>query len=251
MRLFSSEAKDWKSSVVSEGEPLLVKESAEAAQKATEVQEAIDKQFQARWRQAEAQPRDMCESNSAQLQQLADRLHNKSELEHQQLHTANERRLQLETQALKVSQDMEQQRSRSATTTGPISSTAGPNESILEATVVSKGRLEAETHALHTELANMAEKSELQTTLSAKMISLESPRPTVEVEPENLLNTVGPCGSPSWILPSQLVTPRRATTSGEQTLSSAPISYCPTSPPTQGYRLDTPRPPPPTQCQPT
>ena len=64
-----------------------------------EVQEAMDKQFQTRWRQTEAKLRDMSESNSAQVQILAASLR-ESELEHQQLHTANERRLQLEAQAL-------------------------------------------------------------------------------------------------------------------------------------------------------
>ena len=47
MRVLSSEAKDWKSRVVSEAEQVLCRESAEAAQRATEVQEAMDKQFQA------------------------------------------------------------------------------------------------------------------------------------------------------------------------------------------------------------
>ena len=92
MRLLSSEAKDWKSRAVSEAEHVLVKESTEAAQKATEVQEAMDKQFQARWRQTEVQLRDLCEFNSAQVQQLAESLC-KSELGHQQLHTVNETRL--------------------------------------------------------------------------------------------------------------------------------------------------------------
>ena len=39
------------------------------------------------------------------------------------------------------------------------------------------------------------------------------------------------------------------TTRGEQTPSGVPVSYGPTSPPTQWYRLDTPRPPLPAQCQ--
>ena len=47
MRPLSSEAKDWKSRVVSEAEQALCRESAEATQHATETQEAIDKQFQA------------------------------------------------------------------------------------------------------------------------------------------------------------------------------------------------------------
>ena len=48
MRLLSSEAKDWKSSVVTEAEQVLCQESAQAAQDAAENQEAMDKQFQAR-----------------------------------------------------------------------------------------------------------------------------------------------------------------------------------------------------------
>ena len=50
MRLLSSEAKDWKSRVASEVEQALCRESAEAAHKTNEVPEAMDKQFQARWR---------------------------------------------------------------------------------------------------------------------------------------------------------------------------------------------------------
>ena len=60
------------------------------------------------WREAEAKLRDMCESNSAQAQQLAASLQ-RSELEHWQLHTANERRLQFEAKTLQMSQDMEHQ----------------------------------------------------------------------------------------------------------------------------------------------
>ena len=95
--------------MVNEAEQTLVEKPAETAQRATEVQEAMDKQFQTRWRQAEAQLQYMCESNNAQAQQLAKNLH-KSELEHRQVCTANERRLQ----ALRMSQDMEQQTLSSA-----------------------------------------------------------------------------------------------------------------------------------------
>ena len=85
--------------MVSKAEQALHKQSAEATHITTEVQEAMDKRFQARWRQAEAELRDVCESNSAQVQTLAARLR-ESELEHFQLHTANERQSQLEAQAL-------------------------------------------------------------------------------------------------------------------------------------------------------
>ena len=43
MRLLSSEAKDRKSWVVSEEEQVLCRESAEATQRTTEVQDAMDK----------------------------------------------------------------------------------------------------------------------------------------------------------------------------------------------------------------
>ena len=95
MRLGSSEAKQWKSRVVSEAEQVLCRESAEAAQRTTEVQKTMDKRFQTRWRQAEAELRDLRESNSAEAQTLAVRLR-EIELEHQQPHTANERHMQLE-----------------------------------------------------------------------------------------------------------------------------------------------------------
>ena len=42
MRLLSSEAKDWKSRVVTEAEEVLCRESAQLAQQATEAQEAMD-----------------------------------------------------------------------------------------------------------------------------------------------------------------------------------------------------------------
>ena len=108
MRLLSSEAKDWKSRVVSEAEQVLCRESAEAAQHAIEIQEAMDKHCHARWRQAEAEFRDLRQSNNARVQTLAARLR-ESELEHQQLHTAQDRQMQLETQTLRRSQDLEHQ----------------------------------------------------------------------------------------------------------------------------------------------
>ena len=48
----------------------------------------------------------------------------------------------------------------------------------------------AETHALNTEIANMAEKPELQAMLPAKTRGIDSPRPTVHAAPDNVLNTV-------------------------------------------------------------
>ena len=56
----------------------------------------------------EAELQDLCKSNSAQAQSLASKLHG-TQLEHQQLYTAQERQLQLEAQALRQSQQEEQQ----------------------------------------------------------------------------------------------------------------------------------------------
>ena len=66
MRLLSSEAKDWKSRVVTEAEEVLCRESAQVAQQATKAQEAMDQHYKAKRRQAEADLRDLCQSNSAQ-----------------------------------------------------------------------------------------------------------------------------------------------------------------------------------------
>ena len=70
MRLLSSEAKDWKSRVVTEAKEALCRESAQVAQQATEAQEAMDQHYKAKWRQAETDLRALCQSNSAQVQSL-------------------------------------------------------------------------------------------------------------------------------------------------------------------------------------
>ena len=108
MRLLRSEAKDWKSRVVTEAEDVLCRESAQIAQQATEAQEVMDQHYKARWRQAEADLKALCKSNSAQVQSLASKLHETNE-EHQQLHTARERQLQLEAQALREAHQRELQ----------------------------------------------------------------------------------------------------------------------------------------------
>ena len=76
--------------VANEAEQVLVRESAEPACRTTKVQEAVDEQCQARWKEAEARLWDTRESNSAQAQQLASSLQ-RSELGHQRLRIANER----------------------------------------------------------------------------------------------------------------------------------------------------------------
>ena len=107
MRPPSSEAKDWKSRVVTEAEEVLCRESAQAARQATEAQEAMD-QYKAKWRQAEADLEALCQSNSAHLQSLAANLQETS-MEHHELYTAQERQLRLKAQALREAQVQEQQ----------------------------------------------------------------------------------------------------------------------------------------------
>ena len=113
MRLLSSEAKDWKSNVVTKAEEALCRESAEIAHQATEAQEAMDQHYKARWQQADADLKALCKSNSAHVQSLASKLHETNE-EHQQLCTAQERQLQLEAQALREAHQHEQQAAQSA-----------------------------------------------------------------------------------------------------------------------------------------
>ena len=108
MRLLSSEAKDWKSRVETEAEDVLRRESAQVAHQATEAQEAMDQHHKAKWRQAEANVQALCQSNSAQAQSLASKLQ-ETNLEHHELHTAQERQLRLEAQALRQAQEQEQQ----------------------------------------------------------------------------------------------------------------------------------------------
>ena len=67
----------------------------------------MDQHYKAKWRQAEADLQALCQSNSAQVQSLASKLQ-ETNLEHQQLYTAQERQLQLEAQALRQAQHQQQ-----------------------------------------------------------------------------------------------------------------------------------------------
>ena len=68
----------------------------------------MDQHYKAKRRQAEADLRALCQSNSAQVQSLAAKLQ-ETNLENQELHTAQERQLRLEAQALRQAQEQEQQ----------------------------------------------------------------------------------------------------------------------------------------------
>ena len=113
MRLLSSEAKDWKSRVVTEAEEVLCRESAHMAHQATEAQEAMDQHYKAKWQQAEADLTALCKSNSVQVQSFASKMH-ETNAEHQKLHDAQERRIQLEAQALREAHQHEQQAAHAA-----------------------------------------------------------------------------------------------------------------------------------------
>ena len=99
--------------VVTEAEEVLCHESAQIAQQATEAQEAMDQHYKAKWQQAEADLTALCQSNSAQVQSFASKTHETNE-EHQKLHNAQERQLQLEAQALREVYRYEQQAAQTA-----------------------------------------------------------------------------------------------------------------------------------------
>ena len=95
----------------------------------------------------------------------------------------------------------------------------------------------AEIHELHTELLNMRERSEMKSHLAANMCRIEQtvPSRTVDAEAENVLNTLSPGRSQRWILPHELETPDRPTSSGLQSPIGAPVQLGP-SPLTREYR---------------
>ena len=221
MRLLSSEAKDWKSRVVTEAEEALCRESAQFAQQATEAQGAMDQHYKAKWQQAEADLTALCQSNSAQVQSFASKMHETNE-EHQKLHTAQE--TQLEAQALREAHQLEQQAAQTAQEYRDMiqelrrQADEQPDLQRLlwKRQLSQQADYRAEIHELHTELLNMKEKSEMKLHLAANMCSIDHtvPSRTVESEPENVLNTLSPGRSQRWILPHELATPLRPTSSG-------------------------------------
>ena len=245
MRLLSSEAKDWKSRVVTEPKKCC-RESAQAAHQATEAQEAMDQHYKAKWRQAEADLKALCQSSSAQVQSLAAKLQ-ETNLEHHALHTAQERQLRLEAQALRQAQEQEQQAAqmtqehelaiqelrRQAEEQPAIQKTLWKRQLSRQSTY------RAEIHELYTEILNVREKSEMQSHLAANMCKLEHSIPSRSVgsEPENMLNTRSPGRCSSWILPSEMETPDRPTSSGLQSPTGAPVQLGPRpSPQIQGKK---------------
>ena len=77
--------------------------------------------------------------------------------------------------------------------------------------------------------------------LAASMCRIEQtvPSRTVEAESDNVLNTRSPCRSMSWILPSELETPNRPTSSGLLSPAGVPVQLGP-SPMTREYSATPP-----------
>ena len=90
-------------------------------------------------------------------------------------------------------------------------------------------------------MLNMREKSEMQSHLAANMCKLEHsvPSRSVESEPENVLNTRSPGRCSRWILPEELETPNRPTSSGLQSPVGVPVQLGP-SPQTREYSHPSP-----------
>ena len=213
------------------------------AQHATEAQEAMDQQYKAKWQQAESDLKALCKSNSAQVQSFASKMH-EANVEHQQLHDAQERRIQLEAQALREAHQLEQQAAHTAQEYQQMvqalcqhADDQPDKEKLLWKRHLSQqADYRAEIHELHTELLNMRERSELKTHLAANMCRIEQTTPsrTVDAEPDNTLNTLSPGRTSRWILPQELETPNGPTSSGLQSPVGAPVQFGP-SPMTREY----------------
>ena len=131
---------------------------------------------------------------SIQQKSIAAKLH-ETNLEHQELHTAQERQLRLEAQALREVQQQEQQAAqltqehkyaiqelrRQAEEQQAIQKTLWKRQPSQQSTY------EAEIHKLYTEMLNTRGKSEMQSHLAANMCKLEQSVPSRSVE--NVLNT--------------------------------------------------------------
>ena len=207
----------------------------------------MDQYYKAKWRQAEADLKALCQSNSAHVQSLAAKLQ-ETNMEYHELHTAQERQLRLEAQALREAQEQKPQAAqmtqeheyaiqelrRQAEEQPAIQKTLWKRQLSQQSTY------KAEIHELYTEMRNMRE-SEMQSHLAAYMCKIEHsiPSRSVESEPKNVLNTRSPGRCSRWILPDELGTPNRPTSSGLQSPIGAPVQLGP-SPQTREYSHPSP-----------
>ena len=167
-------------------------------------------------------------------------------VEHQKLHDAQERRIQLEAQALREAHQYEQQAEQSAHEYQQMihelrrqaDEQPEAQKLLWKQQLFQQASYKAEIHELHTELLNLREKSEMKSHLAANMCKIDQtvPSRTVESEPENILNTLSPGRSTRWILPQELETPNRPTSSGLQSPIGAPVQLGP-SPQTREYSV--------------
>ena len=136
----------------------------------------MDQHYKARWQQAEADLQALCKSNSAQVQSLASKLHETNE-EHQQLHTAQERQLQLEAQALREVHQRELQAAQSAQENANViqelrrrgAEQPDIQKTLWKCQLFQQSTYKAEIHELQTEMLNMKEKAEMQSHLAANV----------------------------------------------------------------------------------
>ena len=167
-----------------------------------------------------------------------------TQLEHQQLYTAQERQLQLEAQTLRQSQHEEQQAAVLARehelAIQKLRQQAEEQPEILKPQwrrqLSQQASYKAEIHELYTGMLNTREKSEMKSALSAQMCRVEAPTRSVEAEPENVLKTVSPGRCSTWFLPHEIMaTPERPTTGGLRSPEGLPLQLGP-SPLTRQYR---------------
>ena len=213
---------------------MLCRESAQIAQQATEAQEAMDQHYKAKWQQAEADLTALCQSNSAQVQSFASRCMRRMR-KHQKLHNAQERQLQLEAQALREEGQYEQQAAQTAQEYQSMihelrhQADEQPDlqKLLWKRQLSQQADYRAEIHELHTELLNMKEKSEMKSHLAANMCRIDQtvPGPWSLSQRMSSINTLSPGRSQRWILPHELETPHRPTSSGLQSPMGAPVQF--------------------------
>ena len=161
-------------------------------------------------------------------------------------HDAQERRIQLEAQALREAHQFEQQAVQTAQEYQDMlhelrrhaDEQPEKNKIIWLRQLSQQADYRAEIHEFHTELLNMKEKSEMKSHLAANMCKIDQtvPSRTVESGPENVLNTLFPGRSTRWILPEELETPNRPTSLGLQSPVGPPVQLGP-SPLTREYSV--------------
>ena len=171
-------------------------------------------------------------------------------LEHHELHTAQERQLRLEAQTLRQAQEQEQQAAQVTQEhefaiqelRRQVDEQPATQKTLWKRQLSQQSTYKAEIHELYTEMLNMREESEMQSHLAANVRKLEHsvPSRSVESEPENVLNTRSPGRCSRWILPDELETPNRPTSSGLQSPIGAPVQLGP-SPETREYSHPSPR----------